>query len=391
VSRRGLHLAALAALSVAAPVAAANADVSTGASPAPAVAPVDETEWAGPDGLHRRLYRPRFVPAPVLLDGLGRLGVGGFQALLDASRGRLLLVGEPAALPSALEALDFLDVAPPQVLVEVVVAETLKTSRRERGSAGTFDRTGSSSSSAFRGVRWAFEPESWIRSRLVADRPFQGASAAFAEDVDDGAFAGAFDAVLRGMATEGEVDLLACPSVVCTEGIPSKITSTVELPLARWEESAGVTKITFPTEHAGVTLDVTAEHVGTDHVTLVVHPWVRQVSALEHPAGPEGVPVLSAREASTTVTLADRRSAVIGGVGTRHLLTDRQSAPWLDRLPALDGLLAARGDECATTELLIVVRPTILVAGRGEPPNLPPGEDDRLARRPRTSRARLAR
>ena len=61
----------------------------------------------------------------------------------------------------------------------------------------------------------------------------------------------------------------------------SKITSTVEIPIARWEESEGVTKITFPTEHAGVTLEVTAEHVGTDHFRLVVRPTVRQISVLE--------------------------------------------------------------------------------------------------------------
>ena len=137
---------------------------------------------------------------------------------MDGPRGRLLLTAAGTAIPAAREALDWLDAAPPQVLVEVSVVETLRRRRSETGGHLLFDRdlAAGAPDTFFRGLRYDFEPDSWLRSQLVGERPFGGVSVAGGQKGASGLLSGAVDSVLRGLVTEGEADFLACPSIACT-------------------------------------------------------------------------------------------------------------------------------------------------------------------------------
>jgi general secretion pathway protein D len=357
---------------------------------APRAAEADAT-WLGPDGKPRRAYRPRFRPAEELRSNLALLGVGGASVALDGQRDRLVLAGAEADLATSAEALEFLDVAPGQVLVEALLAECVVRDDRERGGHALFDRTAAGGAdTVFRSVSYTFEPEAWLRSQLVADRPFEGSSVAFGADAEETSLAGAFETVLRALHEEGRAELLAAPCVLCTEGVPARVSSTLHLPIAMFSKGAdGVAKRQFSAEKAGVSLEVVAERVGTDRVTLRVHPWVRLVARAKAEAGPTDVPVLAVREAETTLVVADRETALVGGLGARRRVRARQGLPWLARLPALEGGLGRLDAEDEVEELVLLVRATVVVPGRAPAAWAPPSEAERLARRPARSRARL--
>ena len=364
---------------------------AAGGEPAPgrAVRLIDETSWIGADGRTRLLYRPRFLAAPDLLADAKLFGVSGVDLGLDGGRGRLLLTGAEATLPAAREALDWLDAPPGEVLVEVSIVETIKRRHGESGGHALFDRDGvpGAPDTFFRGLRYDFEPDSWLRSQLVGERPFSGSSVAFGQDGPSGLLSGAVDMVLRGMATEGEADFLACPSIACTEGIPATMSSTLQLPSSVFTRAGPLVRLETVGEKTGVSLEVTVLRVGADRVVLRLHPWVREIAEASSPAGPVGAPVLEIRELDTVLTLSDGLSVVVGGLASLRGVADRRGFPWLARLPGVGGALEARLDESYESELTFLVRPRILRPGRGTPSLLPPGEAERLLRRP--SRARV--
>lgn len=347
--------------------------------------PKDEATWRGADGRLRRLYRPRFVAARDLFADVTSLGLSGVESLLDGGRGRILLTAPDPAIEAAQEALEFLDVPTPEALVEVSIVETIRRRRGASGGHALFDRDlpDGSPDTFFRGLRYDFEPESWLRTTLVGQRPFEGASVELGRSNSSGTLAGTLSAVFRALATEGEADFLAQPALACTEGVPAGVSATTALPTTVFSvtppQLGGVGfKTELRTEKVGVTLDVTAERIGSDRVTLLLHPWVRRVTEQDTPAGPVGAPVLETREATTKVVLADGETSLVGSIGSMSRLRKRTGMPGFDRVPGLDSVLSGRDAESGDVEILFLVRASILRPGRTAAPTMPPSEVARL-------------
>lgn len=342
-----------------------------------------DDSWRGADGRLSRLYRPRFVPAESLLADVMALGVSGVDLALDVRHARLLLTASDAELGRAQDALDWLDVPPPEVLVDVAIVETVSRCQVESGGHGLFARGPEGPNTFFRGVRSDFEPDSWLRSELLGARPFEGTSLDLASDAAGGALAGTLELVLRGLSHRGEADFLANPSLVCTEGVPAEMHATLELPATVFGQAGVVVSNHTVVEKAGVQLVVTALKVGADQVTLRIHPWLRQLALARDPQGPDSYPVLAIRELDTTVTLADGEEIVLGGLESIDRARSRTGLPGLERLPAIDSLLSGRWREQFQTDILFHVRARILRPGRAGASILPPAELERLERRAR--------
>jgi len=362
---------------------AARADEASSAAAGRGFAPLDEVSWRADDGRLRRLYRPRFVPAESLLADALALGVDGVYMALDARHARLLLTAPDEGFQGVEDALVWLDVPQPSVLVEVGIVETVSRCNVESGGHGLFDRGTEGPNTFFRGLRSDFEPDSWLRSELLGTRPFEGASLDLARDAPGGPLAGTLELVLRRLSHRGEADFLANPSLVCTEGVPAEMRATIELPVTIFGRADVVVNNRTVVEKAGVELRVTALKVGADHVTLRIHPWLRQLAMARAPGGPESYPVLAIRELDTTVTLADGEEIVLGGLEAIDRANGRTGIPGLERLPGIDSVLSGRRGEHVKTDILFHVRVRILRPGRASVAIMPPGEIERLARRAR--------
>ncbi|MFO0933433.1 MAG: hypothetical protein U1E39_12070 [Planctomycetota bacterium] len=359
----------------------------TGASAGPDVAGerprAFEATWRDGDGTARALYRPRFVPAGLLLADAQAFGLAPLALALDGSRGRILVSGAEDHFPIAADAFGYLDVPTPQVLVEVSLVETLARCRNDHGGHLWFDRGPDGPDTFFRAFRADFEPSAWLRSELVGGLPFQGVDVrGGGTDLSDG-LSGTLDAVLRGLAHDGEADVLARPCLVCTEGVPATVSSTLSLPASLFFQNGAVVQQQRVDERAGVSLEVTVEEVGRDAVRLRLHPWVRRLEEATSPTGPASYPVLGVREATTTVRVADGETVVVAAFEGRRLVRDRRGYPALDHLPALDTVLSAHTTERDVTDVHVMVRVRILQAGRDPVPVVPPGEAARLEARRR--------
>lgn len=383
--------AALVAVACAARLAPATAAPPHPASSAGGAARF-EARWTAPDGRVQALYRPRHVAAPTLLTDAKALlpdGLAPLELHLDAARRRLLVTGAGDRLDLAGEALGYLDVPTPQALVEVALVETLSRRSRQAGGHAAFDRAGGDAPDTFfRSFRAAFEPVAWLRSELVGGKPFEGVSARGGGRDLSGGLVGTLDAVLRGLAHDGLAEIVARPCLVCSEGAPARMSSTVTLPAMLFVNDrfpgGYVVNRRRVDERAGVTLEVLAERVGRDAVRLKVKPWLRRIEEASATSEVPSYPVLVGREAETTLDLPDGATALVAGIEGRRLLRNRRGFPALDHLPAVDGLLSARATEETSTDLHVFVTVRVLRHGREAPPFLPPSELARLAARARS-------
>lgn len=357
-----------------------RADSSPSAAPAMPVAGDDS--WWGGDGRLHRLYRPRFVPAAELLEGARSILPPAVELTLDSMRHRLLFTGTRVGVDCAAEAVDFLDVPRPSASIEVTIVETARHRRAEHGGHGIFDRDGppAGPDTFFRGLRFDFEPESWLRSELTGTDSFEGTSIEGARSGTGGPLAGMVDVVLRSLSTLGEAEILSNPSIVVTEGVPAFVSSTIELPVTLFSRSGTDTVYGTTSEHAGVRFEVTADKIGADRLTLRLHPWVRQLTEAKSSSGPAGYPVLSVRELTTTVTVADGEEFLLGGVAGWQRVSDAVGLPVPPALTALTSALGAKRNEIECVDLVFRVRARILHPGRDGARVVPSSERDRLRR-----------
>lgn len=322
-----------------------------------------------------RIYQPEFRSAEVLLDALRRLGASpaavvpvapyvdeGVGDKLRRVPSRLGVSGTSDAVARTWEALVRLDTPRPAVAVALTVAEVRSLSRRERGGHLSLDRSGAPPvpGGLFRGTAGAFEPESWLRAQLTGVMPFQGTSLGLGRiEAGDGVF----EHVLRALAMREGAEMLARTTLVATEGEPCGLASLVKLPAALLVQGGANPQLGTTPLEAGLTLELTATHVGRDTAELELK--VHLATAEPDPA-PDAIPgamVLRARKLLTRLVVRDGESQVLGGLFVRRHLGDRRGMPLLDELPALDVLYGSRGGIQEESELIFVLTPRLLGVG----------------------------
>lgn len=352
------------------------------------------TPFLAADGTLSALFAPEFQDAAGLLEDLATFGVEGLDARLIGPLvpapgenqppvpSRLVLRGTPDVVARAREVLLHLDVPAASVAVSLLAAEVLSTSDRERGGSLLFDRNrvDGSPETLFRGGFGNYEPESYLRSSLTRTTPFHGSSLYFGNSESDWTQNGVFEMALRMLQTERQVEVLAWPTVVCTEGEPGLIESLVKRPdnvfvvsgsglLTRGETRVGgivLTVIPVRVSRAGAVLDLVAD------IGVLV------------PEDPANVPAAQwievRRKVATRVTVRDRESILIGGLKMRRRLFEKQADPVFGRIPGVDAVASSSDCEYLETEMVLLVRARVLVPGSPVGITLPPGEARRLQR-----------
>lgn len=384
------------ALTVGGQASAAGGDTRPPAPPAPEP-PRSRAVVSCAPGVEVRVFRPEFRPVDELLEALGRFGPLGATAepvapFVSMPRGKarvpvgtsLLLQGPPEAVALTERLLTRLDQPAPMVVVGVLIAESRCEGSRSSGGHLTFDRNASPGSpdTIYRGTASAFEPDAYLRSQLTGVVPFQGTTLTFGRDTLS---EGPFEYVLRALSVRQQSDLLAATTLVVSEGEPAALRTQVSLPSLLLSSATSSATLTAETLQTGLTFSLTAHRIGGDGAVLDLSVQLVTADPSLQPDAPPGALVRRVRELTTRVTVRDGQPLVLGGLKLRRSLGNRRGLPLLDRVPALDVPLSARGASSTSTELLFVLRPRVLaveqgpvlgeqrVAGAAGPPGLTPG------------------
>lgn len=112
----------------------------------------------------------------------------------------------------------------------------------------------------------------------------------------------------------------------------------------------------FTFEDLGITLKVTPRIHGMDEVTLDLETEFKVVSGQSL----NGIPIISNRKLTTKVRLREGESAVVAGLLTTNQARTVGGIAGLSNIPVLGELLRQTDKELQTSEVLLVITPTLL-------------------------------
>lgn len=236
-------------------------------------------------------------------------------------------------------ALSVVPMEPPQVLLQVQVAEVANDSLNQLGITWGTNTVTSSGTVFVPGVSWVGESAAmdFVFGRLTP-------------------LTGQLDAMLK----EGTATLLAAPSILTRSGKPAEFLAGGEIPVVIYNKD----QYTVYWKEYGVKLAMLPE-VRTDEAIMVhLKP---EVSTLDWANGAKinnGLfPALKTRRAETDVRLRNGTTLVIGGLLNNEEAKNSQGVPFLSKLPIIGHLFASKGFQSGRTQLVIFVTPHLIREG----------------------------
>ena len=174
-----------------------------------------------------------------------------------------------------------------------------------------------------------------------------------------------FSVFVDALQRQGQVRVLSSPRVSTMNNQSASIAVTDQIPYITREvvDDQGVARTEFGVEftEAGVTLNV-RPMIGEDGMLSVsITPQVReQTGIVVTPDGLVTVPIISQRQATTTVRVADGQAIALGGLRSTRKTETKQGVPFLMDLPLIGQLFSSTVQDRAEVELMIVLVPRVL-------------------------------
>lgn len=271
----------------------------------------------------------------------------------------LLLSYSPQMESRILNIISELDQAPPQVMIQVLMAEVTLSENFEMG------------------MEFALQDLVFSENATVgANGTLQGdgKDVIFGTDVGaqgSGGLAGMsftvtgedFNFLLRALQTDGRVEVLSRPSILVRDNQEANITIGERVPTVQdiTVSAAGVVTPSVTYEEVGVILTVTPIINPDGFVNLEVAPEISAIgtSSVTVATGVT-LPTFTQRKAETTVSVKDGETIIIGGLITSRENASENKVPLAGDVPILGNLFRANTKSSTKTELLIVLTPHVI-------------------------------
>jgi len=175
-----------------------------------------------------------------------------------------------------------------------------------------------------------------------------------------GGVSASFQVALYAQIAKGEGEIVSKPRISAQSGATAKIVTGDALPILTSIALSGVNAVQQQVEYVnvGVTLQIAPRVSDDGFVTAHVFAVVSSVTGFS-----QGYPTISQREASTSATVRDGETFVIGGLTEESRISNKSKLPLLGDIPLLGSLFKVEHTNRAKRDLYIVVTPHILVTG----------------------------
>ncbi len=278
----------------------------------------------------------------------------------DEKSNSVLVNASPRYMERVKSVIEELDIDPPQVMIQVLLAEVTLDTNEELGlqfarfSVGDVNVAG-----GFGLPRGNFAPGAPIIPPLSGLSPALFGSAL----VPNIAIGNAdFDLLINALQSQNRVELLSNPSVMVANNTEGKIQvgDTVRLPNSVSFNSAGQQSSVVP-EEVGVILTVTPSINPDGFVRMKIEPEISRISKDSTKISENfQSPIINRRRATTTVTVKDGQTVVIGGLIQDRYERIERKVPLLGDIPLIGFLFRNKSEAASKTELLIVLTPHVV-------------------------------
>ena len=258
---------------------------------------------------------------------------------VDRRLNAIILKGPPERIAQLKARIEAIDVPVDSVVLETMFVELTETGAR---NIGLNFNNASNQIAAATFQSGAYIPATSYGSKTLASVSLQAAI---------------YDQVQKGQGR-----IVSKPRIAAQSGGTAKIITGDALPILTAITLSGVNGVSQQVQYVnvGVTLQIAPRVSADGYVTSHVFGVVSSVTGTS-----QGYPTISQREASTSATVRDGETFVIGGLTQENDLSTKATTPGLGSIPIAGRLFRLEQATTSKTELYIVVTPHVI--RRGEP------------------------
>jgi len=253
---------------------------------------------------------------------------------VDRRLNAIILTGSPAQIARYKAAIAIIDVPLSSVELEVQIVELDDNAAKDIGI--DFTNAGGALAAATYGIK----------------------------SLTTGQGAIALQAAVYAQIQEGHGRTIARPRITALDGTTAQIITGTQIPIVTSIAVSGVSAVSSQVQYinVGVSLQIQPRISSDGFVTSHIFSQVSSQTGTV-----QSYPELSQREASTTATVRDGDSFVIGGLLQQNEISSLAKVPGLGSLPLIGGFFRVRHDSSQHTNLYIVVTPHVLKNGSNPP------------------------
>lgn len=273
----------------------------------------------------------------------------------DDNTNVLLISASPDQMDLIKQLLEKLDVLPPQVHIQAIIAEVTLTRDTSLGfqweglNALYKTSTGSTFTGGF-GTNFGIMPADGSASSLSG---FSG----IITGPDD------FQAVLHALTTDSHARILSTPGVFTTSGQLAEIDVSSRRPFPRGTLTSSVSGDVISTaldwQSVGIVLNVTPRVTSNDLVQMEVQVSADEVGADVKVAG-QDYPTTQRRAASATINVKSGNTVILGGLMRNSIRRSASRVPLLGDLPIIGSLFSSTTSKREKSELLVFLTPRVV-------------------------------
>ncbi|MEE8385983.1 MAG: secretin N-terminal domain-containing protein, partial [Dehalococcoidia bacterium] len=271
---------------------------------------------------------------------------------------QLIVSASPRYKSEVLSIVEQLDIPPPQVMIQVMIAEVTLDDRFQMGLEFALQQL-RFSETAVPGGNGILQSSSFD---VVGGTDLGAAGAGLAgfsftitgED---------FNFLVRALQADSRLEVIQRPMIMCQDNQEASIIIGQQVPFVRGTQVTANGQVTSQVEYeeVGIQLDV-EPHINPDG--FVYMHVVQEISAFADSTIDIGngvlAPIFTERSADTWVAVKDGETVVIGGLITTLENESESKVPFLGDIPGLGILFRTTSRSKQKTELLIALTPRII-------------------------------
>ncbi|MCP4496015.1 MAG: hypothetical protein GY825_04450 [Phycisphaeraceae bacterium] len=266
----------------------------------------------------------------------------------DVKSNAVLVNASPRYMEQVESIIKELDVDPPQVLIQVMLAEITLDDDSDFGVTLN-EKVGVVPLRTSGSVRYS--------STDVIGAFSQPVSGSFSVGFND------LNLVLSAMYAQGRLQLLSNPSITVANNEEGRIQvgQEIRLPDSIATFDTGTQSTTVQAQDVGIILEVKPSINPDGFVRMDIRPTISRLSEKTTDISETfRSPIIIKRTADTTVTVKDGETVVIGGLIEENSERRDMKIPLLGDIPLIGGLFRSESEVRRRTELLIVLTPRVV-------------------------------
>ena len=170
-----------------------------------------------------------------------------------------------------------------------------------------------------------------------------------------------WDAALQAVASDSTINVLSRPRVQTSHAIEASlfIGDTVPYVTGTISDINGGARSQYQQLRVGITLNVLPLVNSEGLVVMDISESIQQLgNSVTIDGNP--VPTTTERTASAKVAVKDGEPVILGGFISSTKSTSKSGVPYLKDIPILGALFRSKNDSLKRTELIVLLRPTVL-------------------------------